>query len=271
MWANILLKLGAIDGVMPSLTIFEAAMTARHFIPFLSPLAQVEIPSEMNDPFGTYIPEIAQLASAELQFFIGNNQQYWLHNFGTDSEHQVAAKGKMFGVLVVRAENGDLGYLATFSGKILDEPHPSHFVPSLFDVTTNDSFITKGMLELNAISETMKSATSIDEYDQLKAQRKNRSYELQHQLFASYVFLNAKGESKSLVKIFSDYEGKIPPAGAGECSAPKLLHYAYEHQLTPIAIAEFWWGKSNKSETRKHLHFYPACVDKCVPILGFMV
>jgi len=186
-------------------------------------------------------------------------------------EIQIAAKGKMFGVLVVRAENGDLGYLATFSGKILDEPHPTHFVPSLFDVSTNDSFITKGMLELKGISEVMKSASLDEEYEQLKMQRKNRSYELQHQLFASYVFLNSKGESKSLVKIFADYGSKIPPAGAGECAAPKLLHYAYQHQLTPIAIAEFWWGKSNKSASRKHLAFYPACHDKCVPILGFMV
>ena len=246
-------------------------MTSTCFIPFISSLENIDIPFEMNDPFWIIIPEIAQLASAELQDFLAKNQQLWLHNFGTDMDNQVAAKGKMFGVLVVRAENGELGYLATFSGKILDEPHPTHFVPSLFDVTTDDSFITKGMLELKAISETMKSASSNEELEQLKEQRKNRSYELQHQLFASYVFLNSEGESKSLVKIFADYEGKIPPAGAGECSAPKLLHYAYQHQLTPLAIAEFWWGKSNKSETRQHLQFYPACHDKCVPILGFMV
>jgi len=246
-------------------------MKASCFIPFISSLEKVDISSEMNDPFETTIPKIAQLASAELQVFLVENQHLWLHNFGTDMDNQVAAKGKMFGVLVVRAENGDLGYLATFSGKILDEPHPTHFVPSLFDVTTNDSFITKGMLELKGISETMKNASSNEEFERLKEQRKNRSFELQHQLFASYVFLNSKGESKSLVKIFAEYEDKIPPAGAGECAAPKLLHYAYKHELTPIAIAEFWWGKSNKSKTRKHLHFYPACVDKCVPILGFMV
>lgn len=246
-------------------------MKATCFIPFISSLENVDISPEMNDPFGTIIPEIAQLASAELQDFLAKNQQFWLHNFGTDMENQVAAKGKMFGVLVVRASNGDLGYLATFSGKILDEPHPTHFVPSLFDVATDNSFITKGMLELKAISETMKSASSNEELEQLKEQRKNRSYELQHQLFASYVFLNSEGETKSLVKIFADYEHKIPPAGAGECSAPKLLQYAYQHELKPLAIAEFWWGKSNKSETRKHLEFYPACRDKCVPILGFMV
>lgn len=246
-------------------------MNATCFIPFISSLENVDIPFEMNDPFGTTIPEIAQLASAELQNFLAKNQHLWLHNFGTAIKNQVAAKGKMFGILVVRTENGELGYLATFSGKILDEPHPTHFVPSLFDVTTDDSFITKGMLELKAISEIMKGASSHEEFEQLKEQRKNRSYELQHQLFASYIFLNSKGESKSLVKIFADYEDKIPPAGAGECSAPKLLHYAYQHHLTPLAIAEFWWGKSNKSETRQHLQFYPACQDKCVPILGFMV
>ena len=58
-----------------------------------------------------------------------------------------------------------------------------------------------------------------------------------------------------------------PPAGAGECAAPKLLNYAFEHQLKPIAMAEFWWGQSPKSEIRKHKQFYPACKSKCEPIL----
>ena len=48
----------------------------------------------------------------------------------------------------------------------------------------------------------------------------------------------------------------------GECAAPKLLQYAYKHQLKPIAMAEFWWGDSPKAEIRHHGYYYPACKVK---------
>lgn len=97
----------------------------------------------------------------------------------------------------------------------------------------------------------------------LRLHRKQKSAGLQQKLFAEYAFLNQFGEHKSIGEIF---EGN-PPAGAGECAAPKLLHYAFANNLKPIAMAEFWWGKSPNSEIRKHKQFYPACKSKCEPIL----
>ena len=105
----------------------------------------------------------------------------------------------------------------------------------------------------------------------LKEARRNKSNALQKQLFEHYTFLNVKGEQKSLYAIFSTSEETIPPAGAGECAAPKLLQYAFLNQLKPIGLAEFWWGKSPNSEIRKHGHFYPACKGKCEPILAHML
>ncbi len=103
--------------------------------------------------------------------------------------------------------------------------------------------------------------------NQLKEERKQKSSALQQQLFTEYAFLNQYQELKSLAAIFKGN----PPAGAGECAAPKLLHYAFQHNLKPIAMAEFWWGKSPKSEVRKHGQFYPACTGKCEPILKHML
>lgn len=102
----------------------------------------------------------------------------------------------------------------------------------------------------------------------LKEERKKKSASLQKKLFEKYQFLNQAGESKSLAEIFPD---SIPMGGAGECAAPKLLQYAFLHQMQPIAMAEFWWGQSPKSEIRKHKHFYPACIGKCKPILSHML
>ena len=97
----------------------------------------------------------------------------------------------------------------------------------------------------------------------LKEWRKEKSNALQQRLFAAYAFLNGAGESKSLGDIFDNN----PPAGAGECAAPKLLHYAFQHDLKPVCMAEFWWGQSPKSEIRKHKQYYPSCKSKCEPIL----
>lgn len=105
----------------------------------------------------------------------------------------------------------------------------------------------------------------------LKADRANLSALLQKRIHQQYQFLNANGETESLLDIFKNTSSPIPPAGSGECAAPKLFQYAYQNQLQPITMAEFWWGASPKSEVRKHKQFYPSCRSKCEPILGFMM
>ena len=105
----------------------------------------------------------------------------------------------------------------------------------------------------------------------LQRKRKQMSDELQRWLFAAYRMLNAKGEERDLIDIFREYTHAMPPAGAGDCCAPKLLQYAYLHHLRPVCMAEFWWGESPASEIRHHLHYYPACRSKCLPILTHML
>lgn len=105
----------------------------------------------------------------------------------------------------------------------------------------------------------------------LKAERRNRSAALQQKLFQQFNFMNAKGETKNLCAIFEETVQKTPPAGAGECAAPKLLQYAYLSGLSPIAMAEFWWGESPKTEIRHHGYYYPSCRGKCEPILRHML
>ena len=110
-----------------------------------------------------------------------------------------------------------------------------------------------------------------DKIISLKTQRKNLSAALQQKIFEQYRFLNSQGAEQSLQAIFSQTSLRTPPAGAGECAAPKLLQYAFKHQLKPLAMAEFWWGASPKSEVRQHQHYYPACMGKCQPILAHML
>ena len=107
--------------------------------------------------------------------------------------------------------------------------------------------------------------------EDLKMERKERSAALQQKLFQQFRMLNAKGEVKDLCTIFKETVHKIPPGGAGECALPKLLQYADLHQLKPLAMAEFWWGNSPKTEIRHHGYYYPSCKGKCEPILKHML
>lgn len=105
----------------------------------------------------------------------------------------------------------------------------------------------------------------------LKKQRHDMSDALQQWLFSRYRMLNAHGKERDLCDIFRDTVHHTPPAGAGDCCAPKLLQYAYSHGLHPVCMAEFWWGGTPRTEIRRHLHYYPACRGKCLPILTHMM
>lgn len=148
----------------------------------------------------------------------------------------------------------------------LNEEELLEFNDQLAEESKKESILLKKMtkywkLTLQTLEE--KGLVLSNELMQLKEERKAKSAALQQKLFAEYSFFNQYKEKKSLGEIFNNN----PPAGAGECAAPKLLHYAFQHNLKPICMAEFWWGQSPNSEVRQHKQFYPSCKSKCEPIL----
>ena len=105
--------------------------------------------------------------------------------------------------------------------------------------------------------------TSIAHYDkqidELKGKRQQKSEALQTWLFQNFIVRNARGETRDLLDIFKYTPMGMPPSGSGECCAPKLLQYAFSHDMQPLCIAEFWWGESPKSAIRRHPNFYISC------------
>ena len=332
-----------------------------YFHQFKQDISAIELPTRFTFPFCYEPHPLAVTAAQELQYYI-ETQDDWTHNFGLEAAVEGLAIGKMFGVLVVKNQHNELGYLAAVSGKLAGSNKHRHFVPPIFDMLEENSFFLNEEVHLNALnrkienletSEELANAQrnlgllkngwdkSLDElksklriqkkerketrtklkvslsdaeyellmedmrsqslkdkqqlqrfqYEMhlaletesnhlhqllstitaLKEERKMRSGNLQKQLFEQYNFRNAKGQHKNVVNIFQEFDRTTPPAGSGECAAPKLLQYAYENQLTPIALAEFWWGCSPASEIRRHKNYYPACRKKCEPILGYML
>jgi tRNA pseudouridine32 synthase/23S rRNA pseudouridine746 synthase len=235
-----------------------------HLSHFKSDISKVIPPLSLNNPFGYSIPEIVKIAAAEFQDFIEIESKNWEHDF-------LIHKGKMFGVLVVQNQDLSFSYLRAVSGKLVGDSTCNILVPSVFKDSMGDFFINKGMNELTKIGDQIKLSILPDEVATLKETRKKKSIVLQQKLFDYYHFTNLSGIKKNIIQIFKESSQGPPPSASGECSAPKLLQYALNANLKPIAIAEFWWGKSLKNNTREHLKFYPACSNKCRPILEFML
>ena len=303
-------------------------------------------PPRMNNPMGYVAHPLSIAAAEEVQRHILVHEE-WLED---------ANQGKMFGVLVVEDEKGNLGFLAAYSGLLANRNDWDYFVPAVFDFQQPDGHFKREEAEITGINKrvtlleqsplllkqrtllqqakaameedmkrwkvqaatakqrrdamrsgsipcTMTDEEMLRESQWMKAETKRlrqrhehdiailrekveameaeigklrllrhqKSDVLQKWLFDQFRMLNALGEERTLTDIFKDTTAGVPPSGAGECCAPKLLQYAYKHHLRPRCIAEFWWGKPLEGEVRQHLHFYPACRGKCLPILQHML
>ena len=166
------------------------------------------------------------------------------------------AEGKMIGVLKVEDDEGAVQYLYGFSGTVGGCATLPGFVPPIFDLTDPEGYFRRREAEISAMPPGLA--------------RKLASAELQAWIFDQYRVSNARGETLSIREVFAR-RGLVPPGGTGDCAAPKLLQYAYDHHLAPLAMGEFWYGASPASEVREEGRFYPACTGKCGPLLSFML
>ena len=215
-----------------------------------------ERPVRFTYPFCYEPHPLSCQAAAEVQQYIATHEEI----------RRDADNGKMFGVLVVESAEG-LAFLAAYSGLLAGRNDWPYFVPPVYDAQQPDGHFKTTEREIS-LTTRHSPLTS-----------KQMSQELQTWLFHQYQLLNARGEVKDLVDIWQEYYSRpklrqkypLPPGGTGDCCAPKLLQYAYQHYLHPVCMAEFWWGQSTKEELRQHLNYYPACRGKCMPILTWML
>lgn len=232
---------------------------------FTTDLSTVPLPPSLNNPFGNNIPMIAKIAAKEFQVFLLKKCSEWKYDFNS-------RPGKMFGVLVVELEDKELAFLGTISGYLDRSDVCLEFVPSVYRDEEHDFFLFKNMTAITDLGNRILESKNHEEIEELNKKRSKQSVAIQKKLFTKYLFRNTIGETKSVKQIFNDSDfDRPPPAAAGECAAPKLLQYAIENNLKPVAIAEFWWGNETKDKERQHLHYYPACKDKCKPILEYML
>ena len=205
-------------------------------------------------------------------------------------QHMVLTEGKMFGVLVVEAADGTLGFLAAYSGLLEGRNDWPYFVPPVFDAQQPDGHFKQEERRISGMTAEINNTADEEKKEELKVLRRQASEDLQMWLFDQYRMLNAHGERKNLVGIWQDYHCSkriqrkypLPPGGTGDCCAPKMLQYAYSKGLKPLCMAEFWWGDSPQATAlrtsdgeagmvRQHGQFYPSCRGKCKPVLTWML
>ena len=158
-------------------------------------------------------------------------------------------EGKMLGVLVT-----DRGPLYAFSGLVGGKAVVPGFVPPIYDLTKG--YFKEEEARISAMPAGPEKAAA--------------SARLQDWIFRQYRVHNALGEELSIAEIFA-LKGLVPPGGTGDCAAPKLLEFTYRNGLKPIAMGEFWYGRSPQREVREQGRFYPSCTGKCGPLLTWMM
>lgn len=248
----------------------------------LPPQAEgIPAPEQFTYPFCYRPHPLCQIAAKEVMDYCYHTPDMFPH------------EGKMFGVLIVE-KDGQRYYLRAFSGIYNGSYHHEGFVPPVCDLQDREGYFHQEEKRISHITQQLQDSSSEDERTKLKALRKEKSKALQMWTFQQFRMLNAHRQTADLLEIFKDYkspfsveeyvdykEGRtphkpkskqgIPPGGAGECCAPKLLQYAYQHSLKPVCMGEFWVGPSQMNEMRLEGNFYPSCQSKCMPILTYMM
>lgn len=198
-------------------------------------LKGVDIPSHMGNPWGYKVGELCEIA---------------VRVFTEKMLPRQVESGKTFGVMVVKKQDGALGWICAFSGLLNGENMREGFVPPVFDWTNEGGYFRKEELQISSIKDS--------------GERRRRSSELQKWLFAQYRVTNCLGEQASILDIWAK-KNRLPPGGTGDCCAPKMIEYALKNGLVMVAMAEFRFDENGMT------HYVPSCQEKCGPLLRFML
>ncbi len=177
------------------------------------------------------------------------------------------ARGQMFGILVCEDKEGNEVVLKAFSGQYDGAWIIPGWVAPVVDPVIYGSIVKEHDDLLHHLTDTINRGDGIDS-SLLVQQRRALSQSVLQKLYNLYRFRCIDGSTRTFADIFGT---KLPPTGTGDCCAPKLLHWAFSHDLHPTSMAEFYYGLPNKSSTRAHKVFYDPCDDKCQPLLKHML
>ena len=121
---------------------------------FKSDISVVETPRRFNNPFYYQPHALCTLAADEVRSLLLQNK----------AVADDAARGKMFGVLVVRDSDGALGYLAAFSGLLAGSNDIPGFVPPVFDLQSPTGYFKQEEAGITALNKKIRDIECGDGY-----------------------------------------------------------------------------------------------------------
>ena len=130
----------------------DGTLTDSYFTPFKESLANYSIPESFTFPFYYDPHPLSLLAVKKLQQYIEAKVED-----GQSPESKILGgknrTGKMFGVLVVENEDGDVGFISAFSGQLGGQNTWKKFIPPVFDPLGENDFFLKSEAEINELSQ----------------------------------------------------------------------------------------------------------------------
>lgn len=180
------------------------------------------------------------------------------------------ARGQMFGIMTYLNRDGQKHSAKAFSGQYNGHWEIPGWISPIIDPQEFQTLTASTEKEIKKIGRDMELLSpGTPEHTALSSRRKKLSQNLMREIHSIYRVHNFRGKVHSMPEII--YSSKGIPTGTGDCCAPKLLNFAARNNFTPLGIAEFYYGKKNKSGTKNHKKFYPSCTEKCGLILGYML
>jgi len=179
------------------------------------------------------------------------------------------SRGQMFGVMTCLDCFGNETVIKAFSGQYNGEWIVPGWVPPVIDVEAFNRITPPSDEKIKELGAAIMEEADADVKAEISAQRREMSRSLMEKTHDLYTLRNFRGEEKLLREVYR--RGRGIPTGTADCCAPKLINYAARNDLVPTGMCEFYLGRENASGTKKHGVFYSSCVEKCEPILGFML
>lgn len=203
-----------------------------------------------------------------------------LRQTGRESQER-KGQGLMIGSLVCweAAGSGRRVVLYAVSGNnkqlVADEPlenlftEKSIFVPSIVSSEKIDIALEENDFKIHELTDQINKLTLVNktspEIKALSEERTSLTDESLRKVFSLYEFTRYDGKKISLNKIIQAHNNHLPPTGTGDCCAPKLLSYAFEHGLEPVSMDEVYYGRDTAHKTNGTS--YTPCDERCGYIL----
>lgn len=217
--------------------------TLSIFRSFKTDISSIELPEKFTYPF-YYEPHIlSKIAAEELQ------KELTEHALIAPLFHQnhpnCLPVGKMFGVLVVRDRDNNIGYLAGFSGKLGNYTHIKGFVPPVFDLWNNEGFFVKEEAVLNLINAKIKKTEEDNIYRTAREMLTQQIQESQKAIAEKKTDLKKLKRERKTIR---EQQKNILDANAFEQLNEELIKQSLRDKHELRVITAYWQQQINQSK-----------------------